>query len=265
MDWNERQQVLGKGNWKLKDWPPAAELQTSFPDLYEDFNNFVPMPDHTRRDGCKNLSSLFAKNANTPDLGPKMYNAWPGDHKAGGQGTTKLHMDIADAVNVLLFASEDLRIVKGPVAAQWDIFRAEDADKIRSFLRKQFDTGEEDPIHSQKFFLDDHLLQKLYAEKGVYSWRILQRQGEAVFIPAGCAHQVCNLTDCIKIAVDFLSPYNIERCFKLTEEFRKVAGEDVKSWKEDVLQLHSQLWYAWCTCKKLAEEEESNQNSPKST
>jgi lysine-specific demethylase 3 len=26
-----------------------------------------------------------------------------------------------------------------------------------------------------------------------------------VFIPAGCAHQVCNLADCIKIALDFVS------------------------------------------------------------
>lgn len=238
-----------------QDWPPAAEMQASFPDLYEDFNEFVPMPDYTRRDGCKNLSSLFAKNANAPDLGPKMYIAWPGEHRAGGQGTTKLHMDIADAVNVLLYASNDLRIMNGHAAAQWDIFRAEDAEKIRQFLRQHCGAHKkEDPIHSQEFFLDDHLLQKLYEEKGVYSWRILQHAGESVFIPAGCAHQVCNLTDCIKIAVDFLSPCNIERCFKLTEEFRAVAGEDVKSWKEDVLQLHSQLWYAWCSCDKFLEE-----------
>lgn len=27
-------------------------------------------------------------------------------------------------------------------------------------------------------------------------------------IPAYCAHQVCNLADCIKIACDFLSPRN---------------------------------------------------------
>lgn len=28
----------------------------------------------------------------------------------------------------------------------------------------------------------------------------LQKKGEAVFIPAYCAHQVCNLADCVKVA-----------------------------------------------------------------
>lgn len=29
-----------------------------------------------------------------------------------------------------------------------------------------------------------------------------------------CAHQVCNASDCIKIAIDFVSLENIERCWK---------------------------------------------------
>ena len=33
-----------------------------------------------------------------------------------------------------------------------------------------------------------------------------------MFIPAGCAHQVCNLADCIKIALDFVSPREWWRC-----------------------------------------------------
>jgi [histone H3]-dimethyl-L-lysine9 demethylase len=33
-----------------------------------------------------------------PDLGPKMYNAYASDDGAKGQGTTKLHLDITDAV-----------------------------------------------------------------------------------------------------------------------------------------------------------------------
>jgi len=75
---------------------------------------------------------------------------------------------------------------------------------------------------------------------------VIQRQGEAVFIPAGCAHQVCNLSDCIKVAADFVSPENIERCARLTEEFRAQNLE--RMWKEDVLQLQTMMWYAWVSC-----------------
>lgn len=111
-----------------------------------------------------------------------------------------------------------------PGCAVWDIFRAEDADKIRSFLKSRFDRdfAFSDPIHSQLFYLDAGLRKELWETKNVASFRIYQypvsqpsthtgeieliNQGQAVFIPAGCAHQVCNLADCIKIALDFVSP-----------------------------------------------------------
>lgn len=41
------------------------------------------------------------------------------------------------------------------------------------------------PIHSQQFFLDSKLRAELFQKKGVKSWRIHQRAGQAVFIPAG--------------------------------------------------------------------------------
>jgi hypothetical protein len=45
-----------------------------------------------------NLSSRFPKDLVVPDLGPKMYNAHASGDGQGGQGTTKLHLDITDAV-----------------------------------------------------------------------------------------------------------------------------------------------------------------------
>jgi [histone H3]-dimethyl-L-lysine9 demethylase len=35
--------------------------------------------------------------------------------------------------------------------------------------------------------------KKLYAPIGIEPWTFVQRLGEAVFIPAGCPHQVRNL------------------------------------------------------------------------
>lgn len=100
-------------------------------------------------------------------------------------------MDMADAVNIMMYSSDCADGSSG--VAAWDIFRACDSDKIRSYLRRHFEhksTEYRDPIHSQLFYLDSDHRRRLYEEEKVYSWRIYQKPGEAVFIPAGCAHQV---------------------------------------------------------------------------
>ena len=56
----------------------------------------------------------------------------------------------------------------------------------------------------------------------------------------------------MKIAVDFVSPENVARCFQLTKEFREMSSSSViKAWKEDVLQLKSMLWHAWRACRVM--------------
>lgn len=100
-------------------------------------------------------------------------------------------MDMADAVNIMLYAAKRQDGSDGYAA--WNIFRAEDADLIRQFLQEEFPDDPPtnlDPIHSQVHFLDTSLRHRLWKKTGVLSWRIHQRPGEAVFIPAGCAHQV---------------------------------------------------------------------------
>ncbi|CCM03365.1 uncharacterized protein FIBRA_05494 [Fibroporia radiculosa] len=235
--------------WKLKDWPPSTDFRTAFPELYDDFSNATPVPNYVRRDGVLNLASHFPGNTVAPDLGPKMYNAMASFESQGSKGTTRLHMDMADAINIMLYAAStpDGR----PGSAAWDIFKAEDSVKLRKFLRKKFKGQfQHDPIHSQQFYLDSNLRQELFKDYGVKSHRIYQKPGEAVFIPAGCAHQasvrVCNLADCIKVASDFVSPENIERCEMLTREFRE--QNQSMAWKEDVLQLRTMMWFAWLSC-----------------
>lgn len=253
----EKVAKLGKGIWKLKDWPPSSAFDDAFPDLYRHFNKALPVPAFTRRDGRMNISALFPTNANAPDLGPKMYNAWPSSEDQVGMGSTRLHMDIADAVNIMYYAAkppnaEELPLAHRDGVAAWDIFPAGDSNKIRDYLRETRKVEEhEDPIHSQRYFLDAGDRQKLWDTKGVRSWRIYQKARDAIFIPAGCAHQVCNLTDCMKIAVDFVSPENVARCFRLTAEFRALSNNKVRSWKEDVLQLKSMLWHAWRACREM--------------
>nr|CAD1830708.1 unnamed protein product [Ananas comosus var. bracteatus] len=129
--------------------------------------------------------------------------------------------------------------------ALWDIFRREDGDKLQDYLRKH--AGEFrhvhcnpvkqviHPIHDQAFYLTREHIKKLKEEYGIEPWTFEQKLGEAVFIPAGCPHQVRNLKSCIKVALDFVSPENVHECVRLTEEFRLLPSEHRA--KEDKLEV----------------------------
>ncbi|KIJ70383.1 hypothetical protein HYDPIDRAFT_172215 [Hydnomerulius pinastri MD-312] len=237
--------------WKLKDWPPSTDFKSAFPELFEDFSRAVPVPNYVRRDGTLNIASHFPSNTVAPDLGPKMYNAMSSFESAGSKGSTRLHMDMADAINIMTYAAPTPD--GKPGCAAWDLFRACDAAKLRTFLRRKFKGSyQHDPIHSQQFYLDSNLRKELYDIYGIKSHRVYQRPGEAVLIPAGCAHQVCNLADCVKVAVDFVSPENIARCEQLTKEFRE--QNQSMAWKEDVLQLRTMMWFAWLSCCRQEKE-----------
>ncbi|KAJ6567358.1 Clavaminate synthase-like protein [Mycena vulgaris] len=230
--------------WKLKDWPPSNDFESEFPELYDDFSRAVPIPSYVRRDGALNIASHFPFNTVGPDLGPKMYNANANREAFGTKGSTRLHMDMADALNIMTYAAPDPDGKAG--CAAWDLFRAQDSENLRRFMRAKFTTVGPDPIHSQQVYLDDDSRRELWEQYGVKSYRVYQKAGEAVFIPAGCAHQVRNLSDCIKVAIDFVSPENVARCEKLTREFRE--QNQSKAWKEDVLQLRTMMWFAWLSC-----------------
>jgi [histone H3]-dimethyl-L-lysine9 demethylase len=75
-------------------------------------------------------------------------------------------------------------------AAVWDIFPADATDTIRTFLRESTHSAMDDPVLRQKSYISTPNLQKLREEYHIIPWRIYQNPGDAVFIPAGCAHQV---------------------------------------------------------------------------
>ncbi|NXE94982.1 KDM3B demethylase, partial [Menura novaehollandiae] len=260
---------------KLKDWPPGEDFRDMMPTRFEDLMENLPLPEYTKRDGRLNLASRLPSYFVRPDLGPKMYNAYglitAEDRRVG---TTNLHLDVSDAVNVMVYVgipigegthddevlktidegdADDVtkqRIHEGreKPGALWHIYAAKDAEKIRELLRKvgeeqgQENPPDHDPIHDQSWYLDQTLRKRLYDEYGVQGWAIVQFLGDAVLIPAGAPHQVHNLYSCIKVAEDFVSPEHVKHCFRLTQEFRHLSNTHTNH--EDKLQVKNIIYHA---------------------
>uniref|UniRef100_A0A3Q3EGD9 Lysine-specific demethylase n=1 Tax=Labrus bergylta TaxID=56723 RepID=A0A3Q3EGD9_9LABR len=268
---------------KLKDWPPGEDFRDMMPTRFDDLMDNLPLPEYTKRDGRLNLAARLPNFFVRPDLGPKMYNAYgltsSEDRKVG---TTNLHLDVSDAVNVMVYVGipqgegdQDQEAVisgrkevmttieEGDVdemtkrrvfegqekpGALWHIYAAKDAEKIRELLRKvgeeqgQENPPDHDPIHDQSWYLDQALRRRLYEEYGVQGWAIVQFLGDAVFIPAGAPHQVHNLYSCIKVAEDFVSPEHVRHCFRLTQEFRHLSTTHTNH--EDKLQVKNIIYHA---------------------
>lgn len=214
----------------------------------------LPFKDYTGTNGALNLASRLPDTFVPPDLGPKMYIAYGSDDGEQGKGTTNLHCDMADAVNVMFYSSpiDQTSERKKVAAAVWDIYPADDLAKIKRFLAEHARDLKRklvDPVHDQWIYLDATLRSKLWEKYRVRSWRVYQDPGDAVFIPAGCAHQVCNYAAAVKCAMDFVSPENVARCADLTQEFRLM-----KRRKEDMLQLRNILFFAWASCDRFLGE-----------
>ncbi|XP_026641632.1 probable JmjC domain-containing histone demethylation protein 2C isoform X4 [Microtus ochrogaster] len=260
---------------KLKDCPSGEDFKTMMPARYEDFLRSLPLPEYCSPEGKFNLASHLPGFFVRPDLGPRLCSAYgvaaAKDHDIG---TTNLHVEASDVVNILVyvgvakgngvlskagilkkFEEEELDDVLRKrlkdsselPGALWHIYAGKDLDTIREFLQKiSKEQGlevlpEHDPIRDQSWYVNRKLRQRLLEEHGVRACTLIQFLGDAIVLPAGTLHQVQNFHSCIQVTEDFVSPEHLVQSFHLTQELR-LLKEEINY--DDKLQVKNILYHA---------------------
>ncbi|KAJ2060465.1 hypothetical protein GGI17_003752 [Coemansia sp. S146] len=237
----------------------------------------LPFPEYTQRAGQFNLVNRLPTECVPPNLGPKMYCAYGSSDGEGGVGTINLHCDMADAVNIMAYApakflcerninvrriwsrsnagSSTPPAANTAAAAVWDIYPPEAMSDLYRFIGenvgKSYSTECSgpvaaklgDPIHNQETFLTRPMRKGFFERHKHHCYRIYQVPGDAVFVPAGCAHQVCNYASAVKATMGFVSPERVEHSRRLTEEFRQLNNKHPRN--PDLLQLGNILWWTF--------------------
>ncbi|KAJ2884764.1 hypothetical protein H4R27_001876 [Coemansia aciculifera] len=290
-EWKKHRACVKGGILKLKDWPPTDAFEKKPPDHFRHFMKALPFPEYTQRKGKFNLVNRLPAEFVPPDLGPKMYCAYGSSDGEGGVSTTNLHCDMADAVNIMAYAPVEFLCehnIEVPgiwtrsadcsstpaaattdapvVAAVWDIDPPKAIGNLHEFIGERVGKSFSaecsgpvaaklgDPIHNQETFLTRPMREKFFERYRRSCYRIYQTPGDAVFVPAGCTHQVCNYASAVKVAMDFVSPERVEHSRRLTAEFRQLSNKHPCNC--NLLQLGNILWWTF------AGEQEPSSNQP---
>src|SRR5580658_8322582 len=103
--------------------------------------------------------------------GPKMYIAYSSVEDGYYHGSTKLHLDMTDAVNIMVWTPG--RQQPQHSYALWRIFPQAASSLICDFLRNHAGfTGSGHPIHSQSVYFTETMLDELEAQFGVRPFTI---------------------------------------------------------------------------------------------
>ncbi|XP_077047837.1 lysine-specific demethylase hairless [Agelaius phoeniceus] len=204
----------------------------------------LPLPEYCGASGRLNLASDRRGQRGRRWLRPRLCVSYAVPAQERNFGTKPLTVEAADSISVLAHAARaprepllpaELDELEAPLrerlgagavpGALWHIFRAEDAPRIRDFLRKAAQESGQDAVEPPGFpleppgfhleppglYLDPTLRRRLRDECGVSGWSLLQLPGDAVLVPAGAPHQVRSLSGTISVEQQFLSPESAVR------------------------------------------------------
>ncbi|XP_033375284.1 lysine-specific demethylase hairless [Parus major] len=200
----------------------------------------LPLPEYCGTSGRLNLATYLRGQRGQRWLRPRLRVAYGVRPQERNIGTKNLTVEAADSISVLAHAAPAAREVllpgdtdeldaalrerlrdSGRPGVLWHIFRAEDAGRIRDFLRKASEEPGQDGEAAAEppgRYLDPGLRRRLRDECGVSGWSLLQFPGDAVLVPAGAPHQVQSLSGTISVEQQFLSPESAVRLRHLGPE-----------------------------------------------
>ena len=180
-----------------------------------------------------------------------------------GTGTTCVRVNMADSVNVLVHVEASGggggeeesqgaprhwhgQPVLGSHGAVWHIFTQADTKVLQAVLPRlaqqraqrlsragaahggrpgQPERGySEHVLLDGTLYLDGALLLELQQQAGIAPYHLLQGLGDAVVVPAGCAHQVRTLRPCISVAADFVAPEHVAHGLRIMDELRYLCA-----------------------------------------
>ncbi|PPQ83409.1 hypothetical protein CVT26_004392 [Gymnopilus dilepis] len=214
---------------QVRDYPPNGNLSDVHPMAASKFYELVEKiaPSFLSPRGPLNMASYWPSGSNVPDLGPKVYIA---ECDFVSRGTTHLHMDKSGAVNIMLHSSSKME-----GGACWNIWPQSSVASLSQAIcpsssKEECNMGL--PILSEQFYVSEDMVGSHMLEK---AWSFTQQPGDAVK----------NISNCIKIATDFISPSDIEGLKLLGNMFRAINIHDKKPVHVDLVNLEMTLWFAW--------------------
>ncbi|GAA5862860.1 hypothetical protein JCM8547_006572 [Rhodosporidiobolus lusitaniae] len=252
----------GKTSYRTKDFPTPKQWKNELRELEEEFFKIIPLPNILRPDGIFNMLAHTPTNALQPDLGPRMVASWETNAK---WPTTHLRTDCTDVASFMFWGGKDRNTGK-PLRIRWDVFKQEDTDKLREFcwdlLTRKLAKGmtpakyreqHDDPLLSPQLYLTKSQRAELFTRYGVKPHPIYQFEGDLVLVPAGCPYQVSSWVDHLNISVSFLGGARVKPATEINKALQKQTKERTV-WRQDNVQLESQLLWAWRACSQYEKE-----------
>ncbi|KAF2303969.1 hypothetical protein GH714_025704 [Hevea brasiliensis] len=242
--------------------------------------------------GILNLAVKFPPDLLKPDMGPKTYIAYGTTEELGrGDSVTKLHCDMSDAVNILTHTAEvalseeqqtaiqqlkrkhlaqdekerleqDNHSIEqlGDCSGSWKemgVSKIIETEKQPSQISEQLELSHNQPRGATLPGLPSEdetdnmcgALWDIFRREDVSKLEEYLRKHSMEF-----RHTYCSPVkqSCTKVAVDFVSPENVQECLRLTKEFRQLPKNHRA--REDKLEIKKMIIYAIAEAIKDLEE-----------